>query len=496
MRESNWEVQREKALKRLESEGEGAREVGKADWDSRVSDAREGLRESLQSEVALGEEASEVGPEAETVRLSFTSMEEVDRAIEQHPHLEKTLSEERYDETNAYMEIIDSPEMSTRELSERLEIGEDEVDRLRAERTTTLISSLELQEEKRIEHEASVPSEALGHRIDPGTVRELACEILEAEELGTSELTDFVETLYQSIRGREKESVHYAELYDTRESLVSDRFRDLAGEIRASREDIEKELNVRLGLDMDPESELRIAVTDDRLYYWHVSTSPDRWLNVLAGEMFYLRSKEDKYELLDDLQQHLHVRGGPQHAEYYLNDILSQLGREEGLPINRVRRYGTPYYLDGEALHLIGNVLGLDLEQLKPRLSHLGMKEAGRVSNLQFPEVRRFRMRFVAIAESDCHLDSDGRLSYYEKNVERRRIAVDFFKEFGDFEVKQDQEGGKRTQLPKIYGTLAGCWDIPEGDKAIHNRGLNQSVINESPQVKIHYPREMVPEDG
>jgi len=431
---------------------EREREAGDSDWYSRTSAARERLHESLQPEVARREEAPELNPwleaikkeieimegrgpdempqqamveiepskesapekvserqsevveeiersaearTSETNRLSFTSMEEVDRAIEQHQHIEKTLSEERYDETKAYIEVINSPEMSTEELSEKLGIDEDQVARLRAEKTTTLISSLELQEEKRIEHERLVSDEALEHRIDPGVVHELAIEIVEQEGLETSELTDFVEALYQSIESREKESVHYAELYDTGESLVTDRLRDLAGEIRANREDIERELNVRLGLDSDPEYELRIAVTDDRLYYWHVSTSPDRWLNVLAGEAFYFQGKEDKYELLDDLQKHLHVRGGPQQAEYYLNDVLNQFNRAEGVPINRVRRYGEPYYLDGEALHFIADTLGQGLEDLKPRLSHLGMKEAGQVTDLRFPDIHVFRMKKV-----------------------------------------------------------------------------------------------------
>jgi hypothetical protein len=381
-------------------------------------------------------------------------------------------------------------------LSEKLGIDEDEVARLRAEKTTSLITSLELQEEKRIEHEAAVPSEALEHRIDPEVVHELAVEVAGQEGLGTSELTDFVEALYQSIESREKESVHYAEMYDVGELLVTDRLRDLAGEIRGNREDIERELNARLGLDADPEYELRVAVTDDRLYYWHVSTSPDRWLNVLAGETFYFHSKEDKYELLDDLQAHLHVRGGPQHAEHYLNDIVNQLGREEGLSENRVRRYGTPYYIDGEALHLIGDVLGQDLEDLKPRLSHLGMKEAGRVSDLQFPEIHVFRMRFVATIESDGHLSLEYALSYYEKEVERRRIVVEQMKELGEFNAREDQEDGKRVSFPRPLSKIAEYFGIPIGSKAIHNKGLDESVINAPLEVKVEYPREMVGEDG
>jgi hypothetical protein len=50
--------------------------------------------------------------------------------------------------------------------------------------------------------------------------------------------------------------------------------------------------------------------------------------------------------------------------------------------------------------------------------------------------------------------------------------------------------------LPRSFGVLADYWGIPRGDKAIHNKGLHESVINESPEIKVYYPKEMVPEDG
>ncbi|MHA2352155.1 MAG: hypothetical protein ACXABX_03455 [Candidatus Thorarchaeota archaeon] len=105
-------------------------------------------------------------------------------------------------------------------------------------------------------------------------------------------------------------------------------------------------------------------------------------------------------------------------------------------------------------------------------------------------------MRFVATIESDGHLDSYGRLTYYEKNVERRKIVTDFFQEFGDFAVREKQEEGKCVSLPKVYGEMAKYWGIPEGDKGIHNSGLNEAVIKEPPKIKAYYPEELVGEDG
>ena len=71
---------------------------------------------------------------------------------------------------------------------------------------------------------------------------------------------------------------------------------------------IETELNRRMEYDVDYYREIRVAVTDNRLYYWHVDNSPDRWLNVLADQKFYI-AKEDKLRLIDETIKHLHVRG-------------------------------------------------------------------------------------------------------------------------------------------------------------------------------------------
>ena len=190
------------------------------------------------------------------------------------------------------------------------------------------------------------------------------------------------------------------------------------------------------------------------------------------------------------------MRGGGETSEYYLNDLLSQLTRLENPAANRMRRYDSVYSFDGEVSHFIGDVTGRSLEDFKQIFSHMGTKEAARVSNLRFPDVHEFRMRFVAIIESDGHIDGYGRLSYYEKNVERRKIVTDFFQEFGDFVIKEKQEELNRVNLPIVYGAMAKYWGIPEGDKGIHNSGLDETIIKEQPEVKTYYSEELVGEDG
>jgi hypothetical protein len=254
-------------------------------------------------------------------------------------------------------------------------------------------------------------------------------------------------------------------------------------------------MNTRLGLDEIPNHELRIGVTDSRLYYWHINTDPDEWVHVLAEQKFYM-SKEDKIQLIDEMRKHLHIRRDGKITEYYLNDLISQLTRLNKPAANRINRYEGVHSFDGEVMNLIGDLKGKSIEDFKSVILHIGTKKATCVSNLRFPEIHKFRMRFVGIAESDCSLDHEGRFFYYEKEIERQRIAINFFHEFGDFRVKRRKDNAVQIYLPRSFGVLAECWGIPYGDKAIHNIGLHESIINENIIIKMQYLREMVPEDG
>ena len=452
--------------------------------------SEEKLKEALED---LDEQTEKV---EERPEVKFSSMEEIEKSYQQHEHLDKELNPETLEKCEQYMRVVnEDPEVSDEDIANREGLEEQTVKKWRTGESIGPTSYFRELERPRLEHERDVSDEALEHRIDPEDVREVTAEALEQEKLSVKELTDVVEQLHERIDNPELNSVHYAELYETDKPLMEDRLRDLAREIRTNREDIEADLNRRLGLDKIEDQELRVAVTDNRLYYWHVDNSPDRWLNVLADQKFYM-SKENKLQLIDETVRHLHVRGGGETSEYYLNDLLSQLTRLENPAANRIRRYDSVYSFDGEVSHFIGDVTGKSLDEFKQIFSHMGTKEAARVSNLKFPEIHKFRMRFVAIAESDCHLDGEGRFSYYEKDIERREIAIDFFQEFGDFEVKLRKDNEIQLDLPRTFGVLAEYWGIPRGDKAIHNEGLHESVINETPEVKVYYPKEMVPEDG
>jgi len=473
------------------------------------TDLRRRTEDAEKSSQEIPKEVSGHNPEApaslqrgdlRVPHVKFESMEEVDKAILQHTHVENNLSSENYEKCRQYIRVIsEKDDVSSKEIAERENLDERVVDKWREGGGPSPIHVIENMEFQRLEHEQAIPEEALKHRIDPAQAHEVTGRLRESEQHSIKELVDVVEGLHNRIERVCLGSVHYAELYDSQKSLVEDRLRDLAPEIRVNRDVIQSELNVRFGLDGSSDHEVRIGVTDSRLYYWHINTSPDLWVNVLADQKFYM-SKEDKMQLIDELRAHLHIRGGGQTAEHYLNDLLNQLSGLESHAANRIQRYGVNQYFDGEILHLIGDTLERPNE-FRRVTTHLGISSRGRVSNLKWPDISEFRIKTYAIIESDGTLFPNGQLRYSQKNDARRKLAVDEFQEFGDFELKEyrgpsGKEAVVRVELPMVYGTMMKYWGVSEGDKASQNRGFSDVIVETPLQNKVQYLSEVGADDG
>jgi len=103
---------------------------------------------------------------------------------------------------------------------------------------------------------------------------------------------------------------------------------------------------------------------------------------------------------------------------------------------------------------------------------------------------------FVAVMGSDGHHALDGWIAYYEKDPERRKLAIDDFQRFGDIDIRMNPKRPTDVPLPKVLSPMARHWGIPRGDKAIHNKGLVESVIKEPLEVKVTYLPPVIAEDG
>ena len=306
----------EKLREQEEKEGEISSKLEEAIEDlERIEKTNESTEKRLREALDSIDDSEEMIDEK--LESRFTSMEEIEKAYQQHGHLGKEMNLETCEKCEQYIRVVnEDSQISDGKIADREGLGEQIIKKWREGETFGPTSYLREMENSRLEHETNVTDEALEHRIDPKDVQEITAKVLEQEDRSVKELTDVVEQLHKGICIPELNSVHYAELYETDKPLVDDRLRDLAREICANREDIESDLNKRLGLVKVEYQELRVAVTDNRLYYWHVDTSPDKWLNVLADQKFYM-SKEDKLRVIDETVRHLHVRGGGQTSEYY-----------------------------------------------------------------------------------------------------------------------------------------------------------------------------------
>jgi hypothetical protein len=470
--------------------------------ESGSGDNPEGVQAETKATVER-RETGELEEAAEKEQSAEQRLDELDRKIEQNPHLKRKNSAERYAEYETYKKVMRAPvEVSDSDLSKKYNVEVERVQEWREERVVPrLVVNAERHDLKREAHESEVPEEALGHRIDWSEVRDVVREIPDRERLSAEELTTVVEEIYRSAGAVEVGTVRYAELYEAGVPLGEDQLRALARGIRGCREEVERGLNERLGYAEDSEREVRVAVVDDRLYYWDKYAGKNSWLTVLAGEQLHLQNKEEIAELVDQLQKHLHIRGEKDVLDYYLNDVINQLSHLENPPRLRIMKSGNRSYTDGETLHFIGDMLEKTFDDMKPQIRAVGRNGIGQIKNPKWPEVRSWKMKTVAIAESDCSISEGGSLTYTEKNDERRMLGIQHFQEFGDIRAKvvpvsRVQEDTKRVRLSVIFGRAACFWGVPERDKAIRNLGLDESIRNETPENLILYIIEFVGEDG
>ncbi len=410
----------------------------------------------------------------------------MDAAIRQHDHLEKVLSEERYKEAVEFCKRV-------RQQGDGTALGQ----------VPRLISHIERQEVRRIEHERNITEEVVIHRTDPEAVKRVLTDVRDLKRPEFVEMADTVEKLYRASPDHERVRIHYSELYQQGVRLVDDRFRDFAEAIRENRAAVEKTLNERLGLGEGSAREVRIAVVDSRLYTWTRDTKLDRWENSLDDQKMYWRTKADMVEVLDQVAKHLHIRGGPDVVDRYTNELINQLSRLEDAAWNRTRRYYIRQYTEGETMQLIVDTLGLSIGDIKSRVKSMGISERGRISGPQFPEIHEWRMKSVAIIESDGSLQPTRQLRFHEDARDRDRcmIVYQHFCEFGHFEFKpyRGPDGNDtciRLELPMVIGALMEKWGVPPGDKAIYNRGLHDCIVTEPLEVKKHYLPEVISQDG
>ncbi|MHA2265277.1 MAG: hypothetical protein ACXAEN_23040 [Candidatus Thorarchaeota archaeon] len=448
-------------------------------------------------------------PELESWELKpIESKEDLDDMLDRHPHVrDMRRFDVMYHRAEVYHHVMelkesdDLPEKKIRDWAQELDVSYGALQSYLAEtKRPELHEVLERAEEARLQHESKLSEEAFENRIDSSKVYESLKQFREVEDPTPEDLAKALEDLQRN-SGLDSR-VQWAEMrpYHGRESRW---LWELAKPIEQNREEIEKELNTRLGLDEDPNRRMRFGVVDDRLYFREQDTSERNWMNMYKDEAFYFKTVEQKQKIMDETTDRLGVQSGRR-----LSELIGQLTDHE-----RTATCSNPNYdlkrdhrhLRGEGLGLMLDATGRRIQDIQSEIERMGAERRGMgaIRNPRFPEdPKEIDLMFASMfgaGLSDGHLEKSSRgFVYTESNKDRVEILNSQVMRFGDVYHGEETlpNGVTRVRYASALGRLLEQRGMPVGDKAIHNEGLPDWIQQGSNEVKINYLGAMWAEDG
>ena len=246
--------------------------------------------------------------------------------------------------------------------------------------------------------------------------------------------------------------------------------------------------------------ESRISIVDDRIYLWNIDRTPDDMLNVWGDRYFYFREEEYRC-LLEELRHALQLPKKKSELARHLNKLIRNMISDD--PFCQILRRDKKSRLLGDLLHFMRDTLNLQNTFFESKMTKVASRFGrGPIHNPKLPtgeELSLIRSQLGAIVNSDCWLCSDGRMYYYEADVDRIKIVENLFNQFGDIELKMQKRENNtsfRMLVPRHVGRAFIYWGFATDDKSISNRGLIRRIREGSRKVWIAYLRELIPEDG
>ncbi|MFX0045974.1 MAG: hypothetical protein ACFE8Z_09005 [Candidatus Hermodarchaeota archaeon] len=246
--------------------------------------------------------------------------------------------------------------------------------------------------------------------------------------------------------------------------------------------------------------EIRTAIVDDRIYLWNIDRNPDDMLSVWGDRYFYF--EEGEYlSLLEELRQALHLPESRSAFARHLNRLIRSMISDD--PFCQVMRKRGKSRLLGDLLHFIRDTLELQNDYFEGKMTKVASRFGrGPIHNPKLPtgeELCLIRSQLGAIVNSDCWLGSDGRMVYYEGNLDRIQIVQGLFRNLGDIELRMkphERIRNYRMLLPRPVGRAFIYWGFSTDDKAVRNGRLAEGIRNGTRSDWIAYLRELIPEDG
>jgi len=452
--------------------------------------------------------------------VSIESMNDVDNLIMKHPDMKRSKKfETMYGHCGIYFEVKDDWSKTREELSQIHDVCHTRAGNWRAGKEPTMISNLRKREEERIVREwAASQSEIEAikpqtvddtsnmrrtdsgtvHKISPEVVHQSLGEIMESKSWTDREVAASIERMYRN-QVNERQHIYIAELRKD-SGWSQTQLRDFEKYVQTNQRSLEKSL-AAISL---PEGvqEPRISTADGRLYVWTPKLRADELLNAYEKQFFYFQDNGGVARLVEDLQKQLQLEGSLHKAHGHLNELIRQsIANDSGPPLKASPFHVKGQRVEGRVLRFYLDAMGMSLTDLEGRVTRIaGPNGQAGIRNPRFPKGEELEVsmaRLTASIVSDGHLRKSGRITYLEKNLKRIERVRQILTNFGDIKVDGGfRKGVYEIHIPCQIGLALIEWGMTPGDKAIHNPGLSERILNASERVRSAYLEELIPEDG
>ncbi len=434
--------------------------------------------------------------------------EEYDQLRERHPYVEDMSRwseiEKRKD---LYMHVKEVqrngevPDMTLREWAHELDTSYSTLRcYLEDVKQPEAFDILDRNEEARRLRESKLAPEAFEHRIDPSEVYHHFKHLKDTKEHSPKDLAAAIEKMYQS--SEHDSRMQWAELrpYHTGGPRW---LRDVAKSIEQNREEVERELNQRMGLDNNANERIRLGLVDSKLYMRRQDTSEYNWMNMYRNELVYFKSLEEKKGFVEETRNRLGIQGTRR-----LSQLIDQITDKERTVQSSNANYDTKdtvNHLRGYSLGMMLDTNNQRIQDIQSKIEGIGKARKGEygIKKPQLPSEKEtidsmFSSVFGA-GLSDGHIEKLRHgFVYSESNKKRVEIFNKQVDRFG--EVYRCEEtlpsGVLRTRYSTAFGRLLENRGMTSGDKTLQNEGWPSWLKRVSPEALTNYYGALWAEDG
>lgn len=455
-------------------------------------------------------------------KVEIESMDDAEQLLQKYPfERERKNFLDQYQAAKIYFEVKTDFTKLQRELADEYGVSQQKVSEYQREIEATLISNLRRHEEttiiyewaraelrqyleneeklerkgvKNIQEGTDLPSGTSICRIESSKVKEHLERCLEKQSID-----EFIVGLGEISRELDASEAKIGYIDLSARSSDPERLSRLTKTVGMNREAIEVSIREQVGLEPSDRS-IRIGIVENRVYIWKPNLTPNDMINPWGNQYFYF-NRSDLARIILNVGNHLETEQDGYGILEHLNGLIHQVISEQNS--NQISLKEDVTRILGENLHLICDMTGKsprDYERYILKVA--GINGQGGIENpkiLNGLALEEARADFVATILSDCTLDSEGRLKYYEGNIDRIDMVSQELRKFGDVALNiryLERNHCHEIIIPRTLGKAALYWELPHGDKTIQNPEL-PAIIENAPLVALRkYLGGLVPEEG